>query len=225
MKFEYFILNLIIISGPAILSFDRKVRYVARWPYAFISISMVMVPFIIWDVLVTGRHWWFNTNFTIDFRLAGLPIEEWLFFISVPFALLFIWEIIEKRMGNPIQNQLRFIHRYLPTFIIIGLILYAIGKEYTGLTFIFLGLVGLLDTLLKTEILARKRTFLYLAILTALTFIFNGYLTARPVVFYDPDYQLNFRVITIPIEDFGYGFSLVLLNTIIFEKLKGIRYG
>lgn len=49
--------------------------------------------------------------------------------------------------------------------------------------------------------------------------IFNGYLTARPVVMYDAAYQLDWRVGTIPIEDFIYGYALIVSVIVVYEKL------
>ena len=57
MKIEYLLFNLIIISGPLALSFDRRVRYVRNWGKAFLASFLTLIPFIIWDSLVTGRHW------------------------------------------------------------------------------------------------------------------------------------------------------------------------
>jgi lycopene cyclase domain-containing protein len=223
MKSEYLILNIIILCGPLFLSFDQKVHFFSRWKDAFMSITIVMIPFIIWDVAVTGRHWWFNSLYTLNYRLAGLPLEEWLFFITVPFAILFIWEIFHKRIGNPIQPRLRFIRKILLVLFIPGLLMFIFNKEYTGLTLCFLGFAGLVDTVFRTEVLARKFTLAYLSLIAILILIFNGYLTARPVVLYNPEYQLNLRIFSIPFEDFGYGFSLILLNTAFFEKLRGSK--
>jgi lycopene cyclase domain-containing protein len=225
MTYEYIILNIIIITGPLILSFDRKVQYYRRWKTAFIAILTVMIPFTVWDILVTGKYWWFNENYTLPFRLAGLPPGEWLFFISAPFAVLFIWEIIDKRMGNPVNSPFVLFKYVFMALGLPGIVLLIIGKLYTGLTFLALGVTGLLDYLLRTEVLARKRILLFLGILMILILIFNGYLTARPIVLYDYKYQLDWQIFTIPIEDFGYGLALILLNTILFEKLKRIRHG
>ncbi len=221
MKSEYLIFNLIILTGPLFLSFDQKVHFVSRWKDALLSISIILIPFIIWDIAVTGRHWWFNSLYTLDYRLVGLPIGEWLFFITVPFAVLFIWEIIHKRIGNPIQNRMRFIRKILMVLFIPGLIMFMFDKEYTGLTLCFLGIAGFVDTVFRTEVLARKFTLTYLSLIAILILIFNGYLTTRPVVIYNPEYQLDIRIFSIPLEDFGYGISLTLLNTVLFEKLRG----
>jgi lycopene cyclase domain-containing protein len=225
MAYEYILLNIIIISGPLILSFDRKVQYYCRWKTALIAILTVMIPFAVWDILVSGKHWWFNENYTLPFHLAGLPPGEWLFFISAPFAVLFIWEIIDKRMGNPVNPSYKSFKYFFMVLGLLGIVFLIIGKIYTGLTLLALGVTGLLDYLLGTEVLARKKIFLYLGILMVLTLIFNGYLTARPIVLYDYEYQLDWQIYTIPIEDFGYGLALILLNTILFEKLKRVRHG
>ncbi len=36
--------------------------------------------------------------------------------------------------------------------------------------------------------------------------------------------RLGLRIITIPIEDFGYGISLLFLNTAVYIKLKQSRF-
>jgi lycopene cyclase domain-containing protein len=220
MKSEYLIFNILIVLGPLILSFDRKVHYVSQWGKVITAIILVLIPFVVWDSLVTGIHWWFNSAYTLDIKIAQLPVEEWLFFMSVPFAVLFIWEIIEKRIGNPVSEKLKIIPKCLTLAFLPGFLFIWLGKVYTGLTLVSLGIAGLLEIILKVEVLSRKKSYPFFAIVIFLILIFNGYLTTRPVVLYNPAYQLDFRVITIPIEDFGYGFVLILLNIIIFEKLK-----
>jgi len=83
-----------------------------------------------------------------------------------------------------------------------------------------ISLVGIVDKLTHREFFLQLRTCQYFILLTLLMLIFNGYLTARPVVLYDPAYQLNLRIFTIPVEDFVYGYSHVFLTTIIYEKVK-----
>ncbi|MBN1560122.1 lycopene cyclase domain-containing protein [candidate division KSB1 bacterium] len=225
MKSEYLLLNVIILSGPMILSFDRRVRYVRNWHWAFAAAVATLIPFIIWDSLVSGRHWWFNQEYTLDFRIMGLPPGEWLFFITVPFACLFIWEIITYfHTGHAIRviDRLRLVWLLI---IPLGVWIALAGKEYTGIVLLVFSLVMLLDKFLKTNITLDGRYYTFLAIQIALMLIFNGYLTARPVVLYDPSYQLNFRIFTIPIEDFIYGISHVTLTIIIYTKMKDCGRG
>lgn len=95
------------------------------------------------------------------------------------------------------------------------------GKMYTALVSLVLIFTLFFDKLLKTYIFSRRRLGLFFAILTGLILIFNGYLTARPVVLYNTSYILNIRIWTIPVEDFVYGYTLILLCVILFERLKG----
>lgn len=224
MPIEYVLFNLIVLSGPLALSFDRKVRYFRRWPKALIANILVMIPFVIWDVLVTGKHWWFNEKHTLGLFFLGLPLGEYLFFSSVPFASLFIWDVLLYYWADMESVSRKSVHYALMSFILIGLWFFYLGKYYTGLTCISFGSLGIWDRWLKTNVLSRLNAVRYLAILTILMFIFNGYLTARPVILYDRQYQLNLLIYTIPIEDFFYGYALLLANTIIYEKLKG-RHG
>ena len=220
MKWEYLIFNAVILAGPLLYSFDDEIRFVQHWKSAFFGIIAGLVPFIIWDALVAERHWWFNESFTSGLTIAGLPLGEWLFFITVPFACLFVWEIITHRKELNQLNSLKLIYYVLFAGMGVGIWAFVSGLEYTGLVLIALSVVALLDMFMNSYILLQSRTYLFLAIVAGFVLVFNGYLTARPVVLYGEQYQLSFRIITIPIEDFFYGFSLLLLNVIVYEKFR-----
>ena len=64
----------------------------------------------------------------------------------------------------------------------------------------------------------------YLLTVGALTTVFNGYLTGRPIVQYDEAYQLPFRVFTIPIEDYGFGVALAMLAASIYQSNRARRF-
>ena len=198
----------------------RRFYFLDRWRDTLISAIIIAIPFIIWDAMVTDKHWMFNSQYTLNFHIAHLPIGEWLFFLTVPSACLFSWEMIVKRSdGSPIMigKIVRYVVFVLP---ITGVWLYINGTEYTGLVLMAISLAVLLDMYFKTDLLFQKRFYLYLALIILFTFIFNGYLTWRPVVLYGETYQLGIRIFTIPIEDFGYGIALMFLCTIVYEKIK-----
>ncbi|MBN2356685.1 lycopene cyclase domain-containing protein [candidate division KSB1 bacterium] len=221
--FEYLLFNLLVILGPLSLSFDRKVRFVRQWPSAFTAILMAAFPFLIWDIGVTGRHWWFNSEYTLDFSLLHLPPGEWLFFITVPFSSLFIWQVLQYYYRTQPRNiNENFYYCYL-LFVATGLVFFMLGKEYTGLTMLIFALVIKLDHWMRTYVFFNINIFRYIVIIGGLMAVFNGYLTARPVVLYHTQYQLGLKLITIPMEDFIYGYSLILLTTIIYERIKLVR--
>ena len=219
MKFEYLLFNLIVTVGPVVSQLNPQIKHISQWRLKLLTNTAVMIPYIIWDVLVTGSHWHFNKTYTLDFRLFGLPIEEWLFFITVPFGCLLVWETLPSaKLSTPLRS-LRYVRTVLYAALPIGIWIFSTGKQYTGLVLFCIGLVGLTDTLLRTELLLQPKTYIYLGIVSGLILIFNGYLTARPVVLYSKAYQTGYRILTIPIEDFGYGFTLMLFNAIFYEKV------
>ena len=202
-----------------ILSFDKKVHYYTRWSNVFQALLVPLLIFITWDSLVTGRHWWFNELYVTNIRILKLPPGEWLFFISVPFSTLFIWDVLHTYFNKTYVKNSTFQIYLSVLFFSISIPLALIGKEYTALVCFIFSMVLMLDKLLRTQVLSRSLAFSYILIIFLLMFIFNGYLTSRPVVMYDLQYQLNCKIYTIPIEDFLYGFSHLLLCTIIYEKI------
>ena len=49
--------------------------------------------YIYWDVLATERgDWAFNDSYILGIRFFGLPLEEILFFVTVPYAMIFLYE-------------------------------------------------------------------------------------------------------------------------------------
>jgi lycopene cyclase domain-containing protein len=197
----------------------RPFYFINRWKDTILPILIPAIFFLIWDSIVADSHWHFNENYILGIKFFNLPVEEILFFISVPFACLFTWEMIIRRTGEKEIMWINKIRIYLYLLIPIGIWIFISGKHYTGLATSFLGLSILLDRLLNTNLMLQRRFYFYLLLVLMFTLIFNGYLTWRPVVTYSVQYQLDFRIFTIPIEDFVYGTALIFMNTLIYEKI------
>ena len=218
MNFEYLIFNAIVISGPAFFGSLNCCYIWNHWKQMMIAIVIPAIPFLLWDALVTGAHWHFNPLYVSGIKIINLPIEEILFFITVPFACLFTWEMIIRRAKEKVWNM-HLLRMLLYLALPAGIYFFSIGKQYTGLTLSFIFLANIVDQFLKANLLFDKRFYLYLLLIVIFTLIFNGYLTWRPVVTYGVDYQLDFRIITIPVEDFFYGISLLWMNTSLYKYL------
>ena len=218
MNFEYLIFNAVVISGPAFFGSQKCCYIWDRWKQILIAVAIPAIPFLLWDALVTGAHWNFNPEYVSRIKIINLPIEEILFFITVPFACLFTWEMIIRRAKEK-QIDTHWLRLLLYLSLPAGIYFFSIGKQYTGLTLSFLFLANLVDQFLKTNLLFDRRFYFYLLLIVIFTLIFNGYLTWRPVVTYGVDYQLDFRIITIPVEDFFYGISLLWMNTSLYKSL------
>jgi lycopene cyclase domain-containing protein len=197
--------------GPLILSFDKKVGFWRRWPPLFLSILIVSGIFIVWDIIVTEiGHWSFSEEFAGTLKIFSLPIGEWLFFISVPYATIFIYECVRAYTK---EKKLVF-SRYI--FIAIGLIgllplIFFFNKGYTVIDGIVFFIAMLLITLLKFEQFQSRWTIIALFLSYIPFLIFNGIFTYLPIVSYNYEAIIGFRVVSIPIEDFFYSFSLISL--------------
>ncbi len=78
----------------------------------------------------------------------------------------------------------------------------------------------LLHIRLRLKWINTKILLLVFLILFVMMIIFNSYLTGLPIVMYNSNSILNIRVGSIPIEDFGYLISAVILIPALYEKFN-----
>ncbi|MBE0555839.1 MAG: lycopene cyclase domain-containing protein [Proteobacteria bacterium] len=90
-------------------------------------------------------------------------------------------------------------------------------REYTVLALAVALVAVVVDFVLKTHLVRQKRFWIFWGVMGAVTTLENGYLTWRPIVTYGEAFNLGFRIITIPVEDYFYGFGLITLNIVLWE--------
>ena len=62
------------------------------WKQFSLSTIIIAVVFLIWDYFFTKAGiWGFNDNYCLGMKIFKMPIEEWLFFLIIPFCSLFIY--------------------------------------------------------------------------------------------------------------------------------------
>jgi lycopene cyclase domain-containing protein len=220
----YLLINAGAISIPFIATFDRRLRFYKQWRFLFPAILLTMLVFIPWDILKTSLQvWGFNTRYLTGAFLGNLPIEEWLFFIAIPYACLFTYHAFNYLVARDYFGKHAF-----PVSIILGIGFLFIGffnieRLYTMATFLSTGVFLLLHGLvIKASYLGR---FFMMYIVTLIPFfIVNGLLTGswipEEVVYYDNTQNLGIRIGTIPVEDAVYGMLMLLMNVTWYEFLK-----
>lgn len=219
-RYLYLALNLAAISVPFLVSFYPKKRFASTFNRVLPAIAFPMVLFIIWDVCFTKWGFWgFNDVYLIGVRFLGLPIEEWLFFVCIPFACLFTYFAFKNIKPIQINGFHYFVYGF--GFIIISISLFNFDKSYTLWT--GLGLGPLLIFLAWSKKPYLSQFFLSYLIILIPFFIINGILTGSwiegQVVWYNNAENLGIRLGTIPVEDPFYGMLLLLLNTVIWEEM------
>lgn len=140
----YLYINIFVISLPFILSFDKKVAFFKSWKYLFPAI-FIMGAFFIGKDAVFAHYgiWGFNDEYLIGVRILGLPLEEWLFFLTVPYACVFIYACLVAYLKvDPLKDIHRpFLYILSAVLIIVGLIYY--DRLYTSIIFIATALLVL----------------------------------------------------------------------------------
>ncbi|MDB5119424.1 MAG: hypothetical protein JWN56_642 [Sphingobacteriales bacterium] len=219
MNYLYLLINFLTVLFPIILSFDKRVQFYKDWKHVFPGLFFSGLIFLFWDYLFTVYNVWsFNPKYVIGLYFLNLPIEEILFFITVPFACIFIYQCLNYYIK---KDVLKPASKLISILLIIASIIFLIlfnDRIYTLITF---GL--LLAIIIYAE--ARKIQFLskfYFAYIISLIpfYIVNGLLTSYPVVMYNNAENMGFRVGAIPFEDHFYSMVLLLMNILFFEYFK-----
>lgn len=228
MKTLYLLIDFFSLLGPLALSFDKRVAFFRNWKALFPAIFIMMLIFIPWDVLKTAKGvWGFNEDYLLGVYLLNLPIEEWLFFICIPYACMFIYECL-----NTYISKDYFAGIYKPLLTILAVFLIATGiihfdKWYPAITFPVTGLLLLLLLYWFKSLFLGRFFMAYLVTLVPFLLV-NGLLTgtslSEPVVWYSSDHIFNIRIGTIPVEDAVY--NLCMLTTVVtwYEYFK-CRFG
>ena len=220
----YLTLLIISIIVPLSLSFDKKVAFYKNWPALFPSLLITGAIFIIFDIYFARQGiWGFNPRYHSGIVIAYLPLEEWLFFIVIPYASIFIHYVIIAYFPKAFFSDKTtiIITVVLISVLILGVIM-NLQKAYTLVYFSAMIIVLSVAALANTYLL-KKFYMTFLVILIPFTII-NGILTgsfiADEVVWYNRGEITGIRIFTIPIEDFTYGFSLILINLLLMNYFR-----
>ena len=183
-----------------------------------------MAVFIPWDVIFTiNGIWGFNPDYFLNTKILSLPLEEWLFFICIPFACVFTHYALllyfpKMKLG---ENSSKSIAVGLMLTLVFVLI-FNYDKCYTLVNFSLA--IPLTLIALKYNPKLLQHFFLTFLVMLIPFFIVNGVLTGswieNQVVWYNNAENLGIRLGTIPVEDSIYAYSMILMSLFFFELLS-----
>jgi lycopene cyclase domain-containing protein len=202
--------------GPLTRAFEPRIRYIGQTRHLLVGTLFMMSLFIPWDVVKTASGvWGFNQDYLVGPSLWGLPLEEWLFFIIVPWATFFIYEVLQ--LFVPWTQSKR------SAFVVVEMIAAAsatLALVYQDRWYTLTAAGGLA---LGCTWLLWKRPWWTAAFLRSWGvglvpfFLVNGVLTGmflpEPIVWYNNAENIGLRLGTIPIEDALYGMLMMLIYT------------
>ena len=177
--------------------------------------------FIIWDIYFTKIGvWGFNDSYYLGYSIFGLPIEEWLFFICIPYSCVFMHYALLELF--PKLNFSEKCGKWITTviFLLFTICLIINYNKWYPLVNYSLAIVLLLFVYLKNKTLLFQYYKTFIVMLIPFIIV-NGILTGTgivdEIVWYNNSENMGIRFLTIPIEDITYAFTLILLNLFIVD--------
>ena len=202
------------------MSFERKIKFYKNYNHLIFSIFAVGIPFLIWDIIAEKRKdWVFNSKFITGIKIFNLPVEEILFFVTVPYSLIFLYEtfIYYKR---PKRINIDGNYLLLLSFVSLTVSVFFIRLNYTFTLFFFLFILFSVIAFSKVNFFKNRNLIFFFLFTFIPFFIVNYFLTSLPVVIYNSNAIWGIRILTIPLEDFFYSLSLVTGYLFTYEFAK-----
>ena len=209
------------IAGPFLLSFDTKVAFYRHWKRLFLAIMAVAVIFLIWDEYFTiSKIWGFNPKYLTGIYIGHLPIEEVTFFVVVPYACFFIYEVLKSYFPNLGLDRTAQIMAF--GFTLSGLVFGTIYIDnwYTASACLVSAILTIGVYFIKRVHWYGQFSVTYIVVLIPFLIvngILTGSVTPEPVVWYSEEHIMGPRIYTIPIEDLYYNYVLLLSISFIYE--------
>jgi lycopene cyclase domain-containing protein len=220
MRYTYLLINFLTIIVPFLFSFGRRMQFYKQWRHFLPAMLTAAFVFWVWDYFaVLAGLWWYNPLYITGAVVTNLPVEELLFFITVPYSSVFIYHTIQYYHPSPYwSGQLPRYMRYVTTI----LALCAIPvwhRTYTSSVLVVGGLLYPIAMRILDRATIDRFLTAYIVSLIPMAIV-NGILTALPIVSYGASYNLGVRIGTIPVEDFIYWFDLLLLNILLYSWMS-----
>ena len=199
-------------------------NFIRFWKPFFLAIITVGLFFIIWDIYFAYQNvWGFNDDYLIGIRWFKLPLEEWLFFLLIPYASNFIHYSLEYFFPKLELSKKATQGISIILFAVsLGVFTWNLDKIYTASSFGLFALLMLFQMLFQWKY-ARRFYISFIVIYIPFFFVnsaLTGSYSEKPVVFYDDEENLGIRVGTMPLEDSFYCFSMLYGSVLLFEYFR-----
>ena len=222
-KYFYCYILIATIIYPLLQSFESKLKLYKKWKSLLPALLLCVIIHVPIDILFTNLGVWsFNPNYILGIKAFNLPIEEWLFFIVIPYACVFIYEVLNYFFED--IKPMKIIFNLSLVFGVVLILIAAIYYKnlYTCLYFCLASLICFIAFYFKP---IWWGNFLRSYLITLLPFlVMNGLLTGSftesPIVQYNLDHIIGYRLLNIPVEDTVYNFVILAEVIASYEFLR-----
>ena len=202
----YLWLLLLTLVGPLSRSFEERIAYYKNFWALGLSTLICATFFIAKDIyFVDLGIWGFNPEHVLGLQILNVPVEEFLFFIIIPYSCVFIYETLRVRIQRRVFRSFNFFIFGALGFALLGFANWerAYTATYCLVSGVFLTILWgfrshpgfwFYDKMVLSYIVGLVPFFIVNGILT-------GTLLDRPVVWYNDTENLGIRLGTVPLED------------------------
>lgn len=109
-RWSYVAVLIFVFLGSIWLEVFLRSRVLRKPKRLLLTIVPVLLPFLVWDAYAISQgHWYFSESRILGVYLpAGIPLDELLFFILIPFASILTLEAVRSVKGTKSDTSLRW---------------------------------------------------------------------------------------------------------------------
>lgn len=223
----YLLIESIIFAIPMYLALRKPGVWKGQRTAIAAAIGIPGIFFIVLDMIfINAKIWGFTPDYLLGAYLINLPIEELFYFIAVPLAFLFLYELMRRQIFHkkwcvPVDEGMLGIG-------VLGCILLASSPDrpYSGVV----GLGTVILTVFHVYVLKSRYNLVFIltfALIMVPFFMFNDMLThgistisSHPIVWYADWGKSAMYIHSIPLENLFYIFILLLSNVTMYENYR-----
>ena len=177
--------------------------------------------FIPWDVWFTAEGvWGFNERYLVGVGLFGLPLEEWLFFLLIPYACGFLYEVMRYFVRRDVLGKVArpFSLALVVVLLVVGFV--HLDRLYTSVTFLLTAAFLGWHVWRRTAWLGRFYVGYAVSLIPFLLVngVLTGWLLPEPIVWYNNAENLGIRINTVPLDDSVYLLLMLLMVVTGYER-------
>jgi lycopene cyclase domain-containing protein len=99
-KYEYTLILLFWLIVSAGTHYRFRLQLYKSTKQMIVTVSLFFVIGLIWDMFgIIRGHWFFQYENLSGIRLGVLPVEELLFFLIVPYAILVFYNLLDLKIN------------------------------------------------------------------------------------------------------------------------------
>lgn len=214
MNSLYLWINIGTVLIPLLFTFKGNIGFYRKWVSLMPAILITALIFLCWDQWFTEMNvWGFNAKYVLGFYVLDIPVEEVMFFFTVPYSSVFVYEWLRSSLRK--SEAFEELYRWFSLLffgVSITLLYWYNDRLYTAVSCLILILI------LGTHLMVIRRRYMswfYFAYVVCLIpiLVIYGILTSKVVIYYNDAEIIHTRLMNIPYENMLY--SLAMLATCI----------